>query len=279
MKSLLMSRTCFSLLGMALWSGAIAQDLGVETSRIKADIVRMKREVQRAESDIRHTDSLIREEEALATKNQQRWQADRERREKENQVMSSRLQEIRAKITVEHGRLQSSRNGSDELRAKDKALLHQLAGVADSLRRRIESSLPWDLEARSERILALKRDLEAGSTTPDEAWSRLSAILKDEIKNGDEVILLNRPLTRQNGEVINAQLLKLGNQALIYMDEDGKKFGMLEKTVSKEKSAFVWREDLSTEERNTIKKALAVKAGREPPQLIPLGITLAPGAQ
>ena len=165
-------------------------------------------------------------------------------------------------------------NGVEEIKAHDKALLKIFSELADSLLASIESGPPWDMETRRDRILSLKRDLEAGSATPDEAFGRLAAILKEEIKSGDEVALFNRPLTRQNGEVINAQILKLGNQALMYMDEEGKKFGVMENHIENGKSVHTWREEISFEEKNAIKLALSVKAGKEAPQLVPLSLSL-----
>ena len=202
-----------------------------EIARLKSDIARLKKEVQRTDADLQRTDSLTREENAAAAQNLDRWKRDKERRDKENQALTARIQETRSKIAAEQSRMRGYLNGVEEIKAHDKALLKIFSELADSLLARIESGPPWDMDTRRDRVLALKRDLEAGSATPDEAFGRLAAILKEEIKGGDEVALFNRPLTRQNGEVVNAQILKLGNQALMYMDEEGKKFGVMENRI------------------------------------------------
>ena len=259
---------------------AQVRDPAEEVARLKADVARLKKEVRHADADLQRTDSLIREENAAAAQNLERWKRDKERRDAENRALTSRLQQSRAKIAAEQSRMRGYGNGVEEIKAHDKSLLKLFSGIADSVLARVESGLPWDVETRRDRILSLKRDLEAGSSTPDEAFGRLAAILKEEIKNGDEVALFNRPLTRQNGEVVNAQILKLGNQALMYMDEEGKKFGVLEKRFEKhfEKGKWVWtwREDPGFEEKNAIKLALMEKAGREAPQLVPLSLSLPP---
>jgi hypothetical protein len=127
-----------------------------------------------------------------------------------------------------------------------------------------------------ERIRSLRRDLEAATASPDEAFARLAALLREETKSGDEVTLSSRPLTRKSGEVVNAQVLKIGNQAILYVDEDGKKFGILErKQTTADSTAWVWREDLNLSERTAVKRAVAVKAGRETPQLAALELPLA----
>ena len=253
---------------------AQTQDPAEDAARLKSDIARLKKEVQHADADLQRTDSLTRDENAAAAQNLDRWKRDKERRDKENAALAARIQETRSKISAEQGRMQGYLNGVEEIKAHDKSLLKIFSGLADSLLTRVEAGLPWDVETRKDRILSLKRDLEAGSSTPDEAFTRLSAILKEEIKSGDEVALFNRPLTRQNGEVVNAQILKLGNQALMYMDEEGKNFGVLERHFEKGTPAYVWREDLSFEEKNAVKLALTVKAGREAPQLVPLSLAL-----
>lgn len=251
-----------------------AQETAAEAARIRSDIARLKREVVRAEAEARKTDSLMRDEQAAATRSQERLARDRERREKENAALSGRIQETRAKISAERTRGQGYANGIEEIKARDKALLAFFATLGDSLLVRVETGLPWDPEARRDRLLSLKRDLEGGTASPDEAFSRLSAILKEETKNGDEITLLSRPLTRRNGEVVNAQILKIGNQMLLYADDEGKKFGILEPRVENGKTVYNWREDLSFADRTAVKQAVAVKSGREAPQLVPLPLSL-----
>jgi hypothetical protein len=155
--------------------------------------------------------------------------------------------------------------------AREKHLLQVLVGWCDSLSTRLDQAPPYDLEARRDRVTALKRDLEAGTATPEEALGRFTAILKDEIKTGDEISLLNRPLTLKNGEVINAQILKLGNLGLVYSDDQNEIFGALTRGPD---GAFAWKEDLSSAEKSAIKKAVEVKAARMAPQLITVSLPL-----
>jgi len=260
--------------GLAFPARAPAQDPAAEAARLRTDIARLKRDIQRAESDARRADSLARDEQSAAARSAERLVRDRERRDKENAALTARIQSARGRINTERTRQQAAANGIEEIKAREKALLAHFAGVADSLLARVETGLPWDTETRRDRIVALKRDLEAGTAAPEEAFSRLVAILREETKNGDEISLLSRPLTRRNGDVVNAQVLKLGNQALVYADDENKKFGILERRVENGKSAWVWREDLSFAQRNAVKKAVAVKSGREAPQLVPLPLDL-----
>jgi hypothetical protein len=262
------------LAGTFVPAGAQEPATAAEAARIRNDIARLKREVARAEAEARKTDSLMRDEQAAAARSQERLARDRERREKENAMLSGRIQETRAKISAERTRGQGYANGIEEIKARDKALLGFFATLGDSLLVRIETGLPWDPEVRRDRLLSLKRDLEGGTASPDEAFSRLSAILKEETKNGDEIALLSRPLTRRNGEVVNAQILKIGNQMLLYADDEGKKFGILEPRVENGKTVYNWREELSFADRTAVKKAVAVKSGREAPQLVPLPLSL-----
>jgi hypothetical protein len=261
------------LAGTLVPAGA-QEPAAAEAARLRNDITRLKREVSRAEAEARKTDSLTRDEQAAAVRSQERLARDRERREKENAALTGRIQETRAKISSERTRGQGYANGIEEIKARDKALLAFFATLGDSLLVRIEAGLPWDPEVRRDRLLSLKRDLEGGTASPDEAFSRLTAILKEETKNGDEITLLSRPLTRRNGEVVNAQILKIGNQMLLYADDEGKKFGILEPRAENGKTVYNWREDLSFADRTAVKKAVAVKSGREAPQLVPLPLSL-----
>ncbi len=264
------------LAGLMGIASAQDADPNETAAKLRDDVTRLQRDIQHADADLQRTDSLSRDEAAAAAQNADRWQKDRERHEKENQELNARVQETRAKITAEQTRMQGYLNAADEIKAREKSLLTLLSGFADSLLARVQAGPPWDLETRRDRLLSLKSDIEAGSAGPDEVFGRLAAILKDEIKNGDEVAEYNRPLTRQNGEVINAQMLKLGNQSVVYMDDEGKKFGVLERRIENGKPVYAWREALDFKEQNSVKLALAVKAEREAPQLVPLDVSLSP---
>jgi hypothetical protein len=261
---------------------ALAQDadagarLDAEIQKAKADIAQLKKDSQKAEAEVRKTDSLLRQEQERATQAEDRQAKDRERREKENVALQARLQETQAKINAERSGLGRWQNAEDEIKARQKRLSLVLAGYCDSVAARIQAGPPWESEARVDRVKSLKKDLETGSASMEEGFGRLSAILKDEIKNGDEIAMLNKPVTRKNGEVVNAQVLKIGNQWLVYMDEEGKRFGILEKTSGKDgKPAWEWREDPGFAEKNRIKAALEVKSAKRPPQLVVLDLGLA----
>ena len=252
-----------------------AARLEADLQKARADVEKAKKDAQKAEAELRRTDSLLREENVRAAAADQRAVQDRERREKENAALQARVQETQAKVGQERASLGRWQNEEDEIKARQTRLSLVLAGYCDSLARRIESGLPWDMDARLDRVRSLKKDLEAGSATVDEGFARLNAISKDEVKNGDEIVLLNRPVTRKNGETVNAQLLRIGNQWLAYMDEEGRHFGVLER---KSGGAWAWREDPGFEEKNRIKAAVEIKGAKRPPSLAVLDLGLALGA-
>jgi hypothetical protein len=253
----------------------VAARLEADLQKARSEIEKSKKDVQKTEADLRRTDSLVREENARAAAAEQRAGQDRERREKENAALMVRVQETQGKINQERASLGRLQNDEDEIKARQKRLSLLLAGYCDSAGRRIESGLPWDNEARLDRVRGLKKDLEAGSATADEGFTRLNAILKEEVKNGDEISLTSKPITRKNGELVNAQVLKIGNQWLAYMDEEGKRFGVLER---KRGGTWEWREDPGFEEKNRIKAAIEIKSAKRPPSLALLDLGLAPGA-
>ena len=269
-----------ALLALALPCASLAQDaeaaarLDADLQKARADLEKARKDAQKAEAELRKTDSLLRDENARAAAAEQRAAQDRERREKENAALQARVQETQAKINQERASLGRGQNEEDEIKARQKRLTALLAGYCDSLARRIESGLPWDAETRLDRVKSLKKDLEAGSATVDEGFARLNAVLKDETKAGDEIALLSKPITRKNGETVNAQVLKIGNQWLAYMDEEGKRFGILER---KPGGAWEWREDPGFEAKNRIKAAIEIKGAKRPPSLAVLDLGIAPG--
>lgn len=252
-----------------------------EIQKARADLAQTKKDIAKADAEIRKTDSLLREEAARAGQSDERLAKDRERREKENQDLQNRLRETQAKIDAERASQNRHQNAVGEIKARQKNLALTLAGYCDSVAARIESGLPWDKESRIDRVKALKKDLETGSATVDEGFARLNAVVKEEIKAGDEISIFNKPITRKNGEVVNAQVLKIGNQWLVYMDEEGKKFGILERKASATEPggfAWDWREDPGFAEKNLIRAAMEVKSAKRPPQLVALDLGIAPGA-
>ncbi|MFC1586281.1 DUF3450 family protein, partial [Fibrobacterota bacterium] len=147
------------------------------------------------------------------------------------------------------------------------------------LEQAVKNSLPWDLEARLDRVRVLKRDLEAGNAGLEESFGRLNALYSEEIKFGDEVEFSERPVTRINGETVNARILKIGNQWMVYADEEDKKYGVLERALGEEGIQYKWRENLSFAEREAIRDALDVKNAKKPPKLVNLPITFTLKAQ
>ncbi|MDB5048302.1 MAG: hypothetical protein JWO30_1373 [Fibrobacteres bacterium] len=250
-----------------------------DIQKARSEIVQAKKDAQKAEAELQKTDSLLKEENARAVQTEDRQAKDRERREKENAALQVRLQETQAKINAERSGLGRWQNSEDEIKARQKRLAMVLAGYCDSVAARIEAGPPWEREPRVDRVKSLKKDLEAGSATIEEGFARLNAVIKEEIKGGDEIALLNKPITRKNGDVVNAQVLKIGNQWLVYMDEEGKRFGILEKKPGSDGApAWDWREDPGFAEKNRIKAALEVKSAKRPPQLVVLDLGLAANA-
>lgn len=252
-----------------------AQDVEGDLQRARSEIAKAKKEIQRADGELRRADSLVRDEASRAAQAEERQARDRERRDKEITALQGRLQETQGKIGAEKASLSRHQNAVDEIKSREGHIRKVLAGYCDSLAARVEAGLPWENQARLDRIHALKRDLDAGTATPEEGLSRLSAILKEEVKAGDEIAVFNKPLNRLNGETVNAQVLRLGNQWLVYMDEEGKRFGVLERQGGK----WAWREDLAFGEKNRVREAIEVKSAKRPPQLVVLGLGVSAGAE
>jgi hypothetical protein len=256
----------------------VSARLASEIQKSRAELAQTRKEIAKAELEVRKTDSLLREELVRATQSEDRADKDRERREKENQDLQNRLHETQAKVNAERVSQSRHLNTVEEIKARQKNLVLTLAGYCDSVVARISVGLPWDNESRIDRMRALRKDLEAGSATVDEGFARLNAMMKEEIKAGDEIALFNKPVTRKNGDVVNAQVLKVGNQWLIYMDEEGKHFGILERKASASTPAdlkWEWREDPAFGEKNLIRAAMEVKSAKRPPQLVALSLALA----
>ncbi|MEO6095904.1 MAG: DUF3450 family protein, partial [Fibrobacteria bacterium] len=183
---------------LAAWSQE-SESARLESAIQKArtEMAQAKKDAAKADAELRKTDSLLREETTRAAQAEERQARDRERREKENASLQTRIQETQAKINAERAGLSRHQNAQDEIKARQKRLTMVLAGYCDSVAARIEAGPPWEREGRIDRVKSLKKDLEAGSANLEEGFARLNAAIKEEIKGGDEIAVLNKPVTRK----------------------------------------------------------------------------------
>src|SRR4051812_17459815 len=78
--------------------GEAADRLDGDVQKARADVAQAKKDIQKADTELRKTDSLISDEAARAAQAEERQVKDRERREKENAALQTRLQETQGKI-------------------------------------------------------------------------------------------------------------------------------------------------------------------------------------
>ena len=201
----------------------------------------------------------------------------------EKEKLNSEIQKLNRQIKIKAvaGELQTERNKqaraknrSDNVAAKRKALRAELAGISKKLEAQVAETLPWERESRLDRVKSLTRDIESGNASEEEGFSRLKSLIAEETKFGDEVAIINSPLTRKNGELINASILRIGNQWMVYSDENGTVFGTLVRKVENGKVNYEWNEDLNLEERAAVRLAIDVKQAKKPPQIVNLPVSL-----
>jgi seryl-tRNA synthetase len=205
---------------------------------------------------------------------QERFLADSERRKAEIDSLNSKIKNVASQLQEERSKQARAKNRSENVKAKRKALSLALVAISKQLEAQIEQTIPWEREARLDRAKALSRDLESGNASAEEGFSRLKALIAEEIKFGDEVAIINSPLTRKNGELINAQILRIGNQWMVYGDDNGTVYGALVRKMENGKISYEWNEDLNLQERSAVKFALDVKQAKKPPQMVTLPVSL-----
>jgi hypothetical protein len=247
-----------------------------ELSDLKRQKEALEKEIAKTESQISRTDSITRVELKRYDLLKLRHDQDMERRLSELDSLEAKLKIAASALQAERSKQNSTEIQISNINAERKALQNNLARYTSDLEVLVQNSLPWEQSKRLDRIRALKRDLESGNASPEEGLSRLKAIYDEEIRFGDEIAQLNAPITRNNGELINARVLRMGNQWMIYMDENATSYGLLTRKTTGDKTEYIWKEDLDFSERQAIKLAIDVKASRKPPQLvsIPLSIDL-----
>jgi len=263
------------LLLFILIAFAFADDFETQRAALIAEKSNVENDIKKINAQIAQTDSIAKAEKKFASEQQTRQKTDIDRRKGEIEQLAQKLSEISAEMAKEKGLISNSQVKVENVGSTRKALVAQLIVHCRNLENFIKTSLPWDTEARLERTAALCQDLENDAATAEEGFSRLRTIYMEEIRLGDEVQISSRAITRNNGDVMNANVLRIGNQWIVYQDDAGLLYGVMSRKKNKDgKYEYVWKENLSFEERQAVKTAIDVKLSRKPPQMVVLPLSL-----
>ena len=274
MKRLKLVPLAHLMLLVLLFSGVALADRDAEIRDLKLEKEKLNSEIQKLNRQIASTDSMLKEDDSRYKTLSQRYKADTERRRAEIDSLNSKIKAVAGELQTERNKQARAKNRSDNVAAKRKALRAELAGISKKLEAQVAETLPWERESRLDRVKSLTRDIESGNASEEEGFSRLKSLIAEETKFGDEVAIINSPLTRKNGELINASILRIGNQWMVYSDENGTVFGTLVRKVENGKVSYEWNEDLNLEERAAVRLAIDVKQAKKPPQIVNLPVSL-----
>ena len=268
------SKLLLFALPVLLISGLSFADHNAEIRDLKLEKEKLNSEIQRLNRQIASTDSMLKADDSRYKTLQQRYKADTDRRRAEIDSLNAKIRAVAEDLQAERSKQARAKNRSDNVAAKRKALRSELAGICKRLEAQVEQTVPWERESRLDRVKSLTRDIESGNASEEEGFSRLKSLIAEETKFGDEVAIINSPLARKNGELINASILRIGNQWMVYSDENGTVFGSLVRKMDGDKITYEWNEDLNLEERAAVKLALDVKQAKKPPQIVKLPVSL-----
>ena len=263
----------FAVLVFSL-SGIAFADYESEIRDLKMQKEKLNSEIQTLNTRIAATDSMLRADVSRHKLLEQRYKADSERRLAEIDSLNVKIRKVAASLQQERNKQARAKNKSENVAAKRRALRLELAKISKQLETQISQTLPWERESRLDRAKSLTREIESGNASEEEAFSRLKSLLGEEIKFGDEVAIVNSPLTRKDGEIVNASILRIGNQWMVYVDENGSVYGRLERKIENGNVVYEWNENLNLEERAAVKLAIEVKQAKKPPQIVNLPVSL-----
>ena len=255
-------------------SGMAFADRASEIQDLKLEKEKLNSEIQKLNRQIAATDSRLKADDSRYKTLQQRYKADTERRRAEIDSLNAKIRGVAEQLQDERGKQARAKNRSENVAAKRKALRSALSAVSRQLESQVAQTLPWERDTRLDRVKSLTRDIESGNASEEEAFSRLKSLIAEETRFGDEVAIINSPLTRKNGELINASILRIGNQWMVYSDDNGTVFGCLVRRMENGNVVYEWNEDLNLEERSAVKLAIDVKQAKKPPQVVKLPVSL-----
>lgn len=263
------------LFGFFLVLNAIAfADSDSEIRELELQKEKLNSALEKMSKQIRTTDSLIQENHKRYEILEKRYRDDLLRRQAEMDTLNAKIKKVAEDLQQERRKQNSLKNHLENTQSKRNAINRQFVLFCESLEHQILLGIPWDQDARLERLRALLRDIETQNASEEEAFARLKSIIAEEIRFGDEVVLMNAPLTRKDGEVINARILRIGNQWMVYADENYVNFGILNRRIENEKTIYEWNENPGLKERDAVKFAIDVKMARKAPQMVTLPLSL-----
>ena len=255
-------------------SGLAFADRTSEIQDLKLEKEKLNSEIQKLNRQIVATDSMLKADDSRYKKLQQRYKADKDRRRAEIDSLNMKIHAVAGQLQEERSKQARAKNRSENVAAKRKALRSAFAAISKQLELQVSQTVPWERETRLDRVKSLTRDIESGNASEEEAFSRLKSLIAEETKFGDEVAIINSPLTRKNGELINASILRIGNQWMGYSDDNGSVYGCLVRRIENGNVVYEWNEDLNLEERSAVKLAIDVKQAKKPPQVVKLPVSI-----
>ena len=266
---------CIILLTILLHGKAFSQSSPATNAELLSQIASIKNDIKSLEKQIAFTDSMKSVEAELFKKSQSRFQGDMKSRKKELQDLKNSLNKTASKVRSVNNDIAQSEMKIESIKAQQSQIRETLAKGCEKLMQSISQSLDWKRTERSNRVQSLLQDLKTKNASLEEGLSRLSNLYQEAIEFGDKVEYTEEPVIRTNGDVVNGKVIRIGNQALAYMGDEEKNFGILFPTKPGKKSNsteinYEWKETFTFQERNMIRKAIDVKSAKKPPQLITL---------
>lgn len=239
---------------------------------LEAEKYRLERDVNRLSKKIETTEAIREQEKKRYNTLVERYQKAFLDKEKELRDLSQQLRSLDKDVREEVAKQNGIRIEGESLQSDRISWREILLEKGEELEKQVKQSLPWEREERLERVRALRRDISNQSASVEETFTRLMALYRDEIQFGDEIVIHAQPVQRLDGSLVNATLLRLGNQSMMYVDDEEKKYGILQR--NEQRGLYEWKEDLSFAERDQVRKAIAVKLSKKAPQVVTLPLSL-----
>ncbi len=256
---------------------------GLNSADLKLQLDQLERDVKRIDIKMFSTDSLAKLETTRFETKKEIQVSTSGQKKSELNALSTQLKKLQGKIQSEGFKQSSFKIRTENHQRKFQESARKLALITEQFAQQIKSGIPWDLDSRVARVMALKRDLEAETASQEEGVNRIASLIREEIKFNDEIVIAEKSLLRNSGELINVQMLRLGNQWLVYMDSDGKNYGRLirkisdgikDQNITQGQTVYAWDEDLDFLQRKAIREAIEIKMAKKAPELLLLPLSL-----
>jgi hypothetical protein len=225
----------------------------------------LKRQLARVQQELKSEESALQQQRELDA---QRKQILMQRLQQADQQIAD-LKRTQGQIQSEIRQAQANNNGlkatASGWEQRKTTTAREVAQVVLRVEKALVQDFPLQVEERTERLKALRQQLDQGALGPEEGMNRLWSILLERLRQGYQAEAWPGSFALAQGGSASGTYFRIGTVWQGFASEDGREVHFLTRTDS----GYSWTAvpAQSLEMRAALKQAAQVATGKLPPQM------------